>query len=481
MTPPTCDFAEHVERLQRLPQHNNRLLRSLFDKRSPVHIARAPGRLDVMGGIADYSGSLVLEMPIAEAAFAAVQLSSKPGIIVASLNQIDRDDARFARIEAEEWMQLCSSECEVIRKTLANNFDSAWAAYVVGPIIALLREKKAQLTGGLRILIDSQVPEGKGVSSSAAIEVATMRAVAELLEVELKGEELARLCQLAENRIVGAPCGIMDQMTSALGRENELLALRCQPAIVEGFVSIPSEIAFWGVDSGIRHAVSGSDYSSVRCGAFMGYRMIAEAAGLSAHVGTDGSGAVLIEDKKWNGYLANITPDEFRERFETVLPERLSGAEFQQQFHGTTDQVTRVDPAREYAVLAPTLHPIEENARVRRSRSLLQAPITEDSLVEMGSLMYASHTSYSACSLCSEGTDLLVELVREAGPASGLYGAKITGGGSGGTVAILGRADAGLAVRQIAQKYTDRTGRHAHIFRGSSPGAYETPVMQVII
>ena len=481
MTPPTCDFAEHVERLQRLPQHNNRLLRSLFDKRSPVHIARAPGRLDVMGGIADYCGSLVLEMPIAEAAFAAVQCSSEPGIVVASLNQIDQNDARLARISEQEWMQLCSSEYEIIRKVLANDRDSAWAAYVIGSVITLLREKNAPLTGGLRILIDSQVPEGKGVSSSAAIEVATMRAVAELLEVELKGEELARLCQLAENRIVGAPCGIMDQMTSALGRENELLALRCQPAIVEGFVSIPSEIAFWGVDSGIRHAVSGSDYSSVRCGAFMGYRMIAEAAGLSVHVGTDGSGAVLIEDKKWNGYLANITPDEFRERFESVLPERLSGAEFQQQFHGTTDQVTRVDPARECAVLAPTLHPIEENARVRQFRSLLQAPITEDSLVEMGSLMYASHASYSACSLGSEGTDLLVELAREAGPASGLYGAKITGGGSGGTVAILGQADAGLAVEQIAQQYTDRTGRHAHIFRGSSPGAYETPVMQVII
>ena len=85
------------------------------------------------------------------------------------------------------------------------------------------------------------MPEGKGVSSSAAIEVATMRAVAALLDLELAGDELARLCQMAENTIVGAACGIMDQMTSALGRENELLALRCQPATVEGFVPIPPE------------------------------------------------------------------------------------------------------------------------------------------------------------------------------------------------------------------------------------------------
>lgn len=481
MMPRNRDFAEHVERLQQLPQHDNRLLRSLFESHAPIHVARAPGRLDVMGGIADYSGSLVLEMPTAEAAFAAVQRSSEPGVVVASLNQSDQDEARFARITEREWKQLCSSEYEIIRKILANDRDSAWAAYVVGSVIVLLREKHAQLTGGLRILIDSQVPEGKGVSSSAAIEVATIRAVAALLDIELAGEELARLCQLAENRIVGAPCGIMDQMTSAIGRDSELVALRCQPAMVEGFTSIPSEIAFWGIDSGIRHAVSGSDYSSVRCGAFMGYRVIADVAELPTHIGTDASGSVVIEDKMWNGYLANITPDEFRERFESVLPEKILGAEFQRQFHGTPDQVTRVNPAREYAVLAPTLHPIEENARVRQFRSLLQAPITEVSLVEMGRLMSASHASYSACGLGSDGTDLLVELVREAGPAYGLYGAKITGGGSGGTVAILGRADAGPAVERLAQQYMDRTGRHAHIFRGSSPGAYGTPVVQVII
>ena len=101
-------------------------------------------------------------------------------------------------------------------------------------------------TGGLRILIDSRVPEGKGVSSSAAVEVATMRAVAAALGIELPGEGWPDLCQLAENRIVGAPCGIMDQMTSALGRESALLALHCQPATIEDSYLIPAGIAFWG-------------------------------------------------------------------------------------------------------------------------------------------------------------------------------------------------------------------------------------------
>jgi L-arabinokinase len=85
--------------------------------------------------------------------------------------------------------------------------------------------------------------------------------------------------------------------------------------------------------------------------------------------------------------------------------------------------------------------------------------------------MFASHASYSACGLGSEGTDLLVELVREAGVAAGLYGAKITGGGSGGTVAVLGRGDAGEAIAQVARRYSEQTGRQPYIFSGSSPGS----------
>ena len=75
---------------------------------------------------------------------------------------------------------------------------------------------------------------------------------------------------MAENFVVGAPCGIMDQMTSALGRSDALLALLCQPAEVQGFVPLPPSIGFWGIDSGIRHAVSGSDYTSVRTGGVHG-------------------------------------------------------------------------------------------------------------------------------------------------------------------------------------------------------------------
>jgi L-arabinokinase len=132
-------------------------------------------------------------------------------------------------------------------------------------------------------------------------------------------------------------------------------------------------------------------------------------------------------------------------------------------------------------VLKPTLHPIEENARCARFRALLEGPITENALSEMGHLMFSAHASYSACGLASDGTDLLVELVRHAGRASGLYGAKITGGGSGGTVAILGRAHARDAVAQIAAQYHKHSGRNAYIFEGSSPGACQVDVATVVL
>src|SRR5262249_42640111 len=157
----------------------------------------------------------------------------------------------------------------------------------------------------------------------------------------------------------------------------------------------------------------------------------------------------------WNGYLANVAPNEFRDRFAARVPNCMSGSEFLERYGGTTDRVTRVDPDRKYAVLAPTVHPIEENQRVGEFRQLLQGNIDEQARLAMGELMYAAHDSYTECGLGSEATDTLVNLVKEAGPTSGLYGAKITGGGSGGTVAILGRADAEPAVADIARRYAE--------------------------
>ncbi len=474
----TFDLEEFLARIKRteaaiLPDGS-----FLFGQGVPLVVARAPGRLDVMGGIADYSGSLVLQWPIREATLVAVQAVSEPGLKLLSLATENGREARMLELNLSTTRQLLEGGYAAARRWFARDPALHWAAYVLGVLLVLERERGLQLNCGLRILVESKVPEGKGVSSSAALEVATMQAVTGLVGSTLEGTELARLCQMAENFVVGAPCGIMDQMTSALGQADALLSLLCQPAKVQRFVPLPPSIRFWGIDSGIRHAVSGSDYTSVRTGAFMGYRLIAELAGLK-EVARSEDGILRIDDPRWSGFLANLSPAEFDRDFAPHLPTELRGDEFRALYGGTTDSVTRVDPNQTYAVRQPTAHPIHENARVRRFATLLEADPNEPALREMGELMYGSHASYSACGLGSDGTDLLVELVREAGPAAGLYGAKITGGGSGGTVAVLGRADAGEAVAGIARRYREATGRKPYLFAGSSPGACRFGVRRV--
>jgi L-arabinokinase len=345
----------------------------------------------------------------------------------------------------------------------------------MGVAQACIERLDGRRAGGIRLVVLSDVPEGKGVSSSAALEVACLYAFASCWDLSFSDGEAAAACQRAENDVAGAPCGIMDQVTVVSGRRDRLLRLICQPATIEGYVAIPDEWRFLGIDSGIRHAVTGADYGTVRTAAFMGYRILVERLGLGADVH---AGRARVDDSRLRGYLANMTPEEFEHDHLRHIPERLDGASFLARYGGITDPVTRVDPGRTYAVRTATAHPIHEHARVRQFASLLDArPATEQAAIEMGRLMRASHDSYSACGLGSDGTDRLVQLVEEQGPARGLYGGKITGGGSGGTVAVLARADAREAVRDVSRRYTEETGRRAEVFDGSSPGAAATGVL----
>jgi L-arabinokinase len=443
---------------------------AFFDAEAEIIIARAPGRLDVMGGIADYSGSLVLQLPLAEATLVALQTDASRTLKVVSLTG-GKGTVSFETTLGSLERNGEPLEYEVVRATFQKETWYQWAAYVAGVFLVLMRERGVRFDRGAKLLISSTVPQGKGVSSSAALEVAAMSAVAAAFELNLEAHELALLCQKVENLVVGAPCGVMDQMTSACGEADRLLALLCQPAELLGKIALPDDLRVWGLDSGVRHSVAGSDYSSVRTGAFMGYRIIAARAGLKVERQDPATQEVKIIDDRWHGYLANMTPSEFEQHFAAHLPERMTGSEFLQTYAGTTDTVTRVKAARQYAVRQPTAHAIYEHFRVRAFAELLNATASERCRELLGELMYQSHASYSACGLGSPETDLLVQLVREAGPARGLYGAKITGGGSGGTVAILARSDAEPRVMAVAEAFEHKTKHKCVVFSGSSPGS----------
>ena len=461
----TMERADFTEFLQLLhgPAHE-------FVGAGECTIARAPGRLDVMGGVADYSGGVVLEGTLAEAAFAAVRRRSDGQVRLWSWGV--EDDDIYPRFETSLDRFYTSGRLityDEARAHFAQNPRTHWAAYAAGALYVLLAEGVVgRLPGGADIFIRSTVPIGAGVSSSAAIEVASMAAVAGAYGISLDGLQLARLCQIVENRVAGAPCGIMDQVTSALGKENELLALLCQPHEVLGSHRLPAGCSLLAIDSGVKHSVGGSRYTRARTAAFMGLAILMKETG---------------ED--FGGYLCNITPREYRRSYRHLLPSKMSGDEFIKRYEKTPDTATQVQPGEVYSVRACAEHAVYENARVRRFIELLDAAnSTGDTrpLEEAGRLMYASHWSYGhKIALGAWETDLIVRLARFARCSAGgrVFGAKITGGGSGGAVAVLALGDVGDVVQYICAEYERITGRTARVFRGSSPGTLEFGVRQV--
>ncbi|PWA63909.1 arabinose kinase [Artemisia annua] len=485
----------------------------LFNWEEDIYVARAPGRLDVIGGIADYSGSLVLQMPIREACHVAVQ-KIQPGKqrlwkhaqarqnakgqgptpvlqIVSYGSELSNRGPTFD-MDMSDFMDGDQPiSYEKARSYFARDPSQKWAAYVAGTIIVLMNELNIRFETSISMLVSSAVPEGKGVSSSASVEVASMQAIAAAHGLNISSRELALLCQKVENSVVGAPCGVMDQMASACGEANKLLAMVCQPAEVLGLVDIPSHIRFWGIDSGLRHSIGGADYGSVRIGAFMGRKMIkSTASDISSQSYSNGNGnnldeleeygIELLHDEASLDYLCNLTPHRFEAIYSNNLPDTLSGEAFLTKYDHHSDPVTVIDKKRSYGVKAATRHPIYENFRVKAFKALLTSASSEEQLTALGELMYQCHYSYSACGLGSDGTDRLVQLVQEmqhrkpsvSGDGT-LYGAKITGGGSGGTICVIGRncLRSSEQILQVQQRYRNATGYMPFLFEGSSPGA----------
>ncbi|HVF84355.1 MAG TPA: hypothetical protein VM821_00125, partial [Abditibacteriaceae bacterium] len=298
------------------------------------------------------------------------------------------------------------------------------------------------------------------------------------LGISLDGIETARLCQRVENEIAGAPCGIMDQVTVTLGQKNQLLQLLCQPHKVLPPVSLPQGVEIWGLDSHVKHSVGGTSYSRARCGAFMGRRILRDLLPREMR----GSSGEL--------YLANIAPDIWRSVRE-LLPDRMRGRDFLSRYEDHGDRATQIEPDFEYSIRLATEHPIYERARVERFIAFLEAakenPVARFPLLcAAGDLMIQSHFSYEhRCNLGSSETDFMVQLCRAAGTQSGVLGAKITGGGAGGTVAILCDRSRNLQIENvlhdIAEKYREHSGKTPYLFGGSSEGARKWGVRRTSI
>ena len=432
-----------------------------------------------MGGIADYTGSLVCEMPLDRAAAVALQERDDRQIQVFSFNLYDEGKPFTLRISLDH---LAGATAEELRKDF-NQPGRQWAAYLVGCLFVLHEQGLVDLRNpamkGLNIALYSTVPFGAGVSSSAAIEVATMMNLIEHFGVRhrLDSMNVAAMCQRVENAIVGAPCGIMDQVTSVAGEAGTLLRLLCQPHELQSPLRLPEGVRVVGINSNVKHSIGGGAYGRTRCAAFMAHKMILEmmrAAGV-AHGRT-------LERDPMNGYLANVDGDDYKQHFRPRLPEWMAGKEFIEKFGSTIDTATKVDATIDYPVQHAADHHVLEARRVKQFAQFIEEAAAAPSktrdqgrpLDKAGHLMYASHLSYTNdAMLGAEECDLLVSLVKKHEPA-GLYGAKITGGGSGGTVAVLSDASekADGAIAKIMAEYEQSTGNRPELFSGSSIGAW---------
>src|SRR5262245_54278645 len=160
------DTAAFIELLNRPARNLPRHLQQFFCNDKEIIVTRAPGRLDLMGGIADYSGSLVLEYPIANATHAAIQLCASPNVRIVSIKPGQGDHVRTAEVPLEDLISAAGPiDYGRARHYFRKLPENHWAAYVAGAFLVLMREKGVRFEGGARILLGSDVPEGNGVSS----------------------------------------------------------------------------------------------------------------------------------------------------------------------------------------------------------------------------------------------------------------------------------------------------------------------------
>jgi galactokinase len=227
----------------------------------PAFIARAPGRVNLLGEHVDYNDGWVLPVAIDRAAYVAVGHSVCPSPLV-SLVAADLDDGATFRVTALD------AKVDVTGKPL-----KAWARYPAGVGWAL--KTHGLEVRGMDAVLSSDVPRGAGLSSSAAVEVAFAAAWQKLGGWSLSKMELALVCQRAENQYVGVNCGLMDQFASVCGQAGHALLLDCRTLAWEA-VPLPEGVAVIVADTGVRRELGKSEYNARRAHCQEAVRALAE-------------------------------------------------------------------------------------------------------------------------------------------------------------------------------------------------------------
>jgi galactokinase len=325
---------------------------------SPDGVWSAPGRVNLIGEHTDYNEGFVLPFAIDRRTFAAISL---------------REDglARVASSFSEEVVEIQLDQ--ISKESVAG-----WSAYPLGVAWALMQSGAS--ARGFNLFVDSNVPVGAGLSSSAAIECSVALGLNELWGVGLEDTALAKIGQLAENEIVGAPTGIMDQTASVFGVLDHVVFLDCRSLVAE---AIPLGLKQNGLeivvmDTRVSHRLVDGGYATRRAACEQGAR----------ELGVSSLRDVLVSDL---------------ERAEKVL-----------------DQL----------VYKRVRHVVTENARVLETVNLLKT----SGPISIGDKLYASHKSMrDDFEISIAELDCAVEVAHD----SGAIGARMTGGGFGGAAIAL--------------------------------------------
>jgi galactokinase len=348
--------------------------------RDPEGIFSAPGRVNLIGEHTDYTGGLVLPFAIDARATLAAAANGEGVVRVTSAQRpgavtfVDLDDIRPDSAVAK-----------------------SWAGYLVGAIWAL--RQAGHPVGGFDLALDSQVPSGAGLSSSAAVECVTTLATSVLSGVKLDALEIARLAQQAENDFVGVPCGPMDQTASAASQHGSVLLFDTRAGTVENIPFDPAaaDLAVLVVDTRVAHSLADGEYGRRRAACEQ---------------------ATAILGLRW---LRDLSVEQ--------LPDALA--------HLDSEELRR-----------RVRHVVTENNRVEQTVRLLRAGAVAD----IGDLLTQSHRSlrddYEVS--CPE-----LDLAVESALAAGALGARMTGGGFGGSViALLPVADVDAAIARVTADFS---------------------------
>jgi galactokinase len=346
--------------------------------RSATVTADAPGRVNLIGEHTDYNGGFVLPTAIPQ----RTRVEFAP-----------RTD-QTVRV----WSSAAESTAEILTYNLgAETKGRGWLDYIQG--VTRILQSDGHTLSGFDARIESTVPVGSGLSSSAALSVSLMRALRKAFGLNLEDVQIARIGQRAENEFVGARVGIMDPMAASLADEGTALFLDCRNLRYQR-VPLPPGADLVVIHSGVAHNHAAGDYNTRRSEC-------------------ERASVLLVVRQLRDLSLADLPRVN-------ALPEPLNRR------------------AR---------HIVTENDRVQAAVEAMRA----GDLVRLGQLFYASHDSMrDDYAVSVPEIDLLVELARAE---SAIYGARLTGGGFGGSVVMLARAGMGYGVAErITRIYAERSG-----------------------